>query len=191
MKLFGIPGGIGMGKSAAAEILRARGVSVVDTDQLARELVAPGQPALVEIQKQFGANIISPAGELRRAELARLVFADEAARKKLEIILHPRIRERWLAHVAAWRAEKKTVGVVVIPLLFETGAEAQFDQVVCVACSAATQRARLAVRGWTPAQIAMRNAAQWPVQRKMDAAHHVVWSEGSLDSFAAQLAAIF
>ena len=191
MKLFGITGGIGMGKSAAAEILRARGVAVVDTDELARELTAPGQPALAEIKKTFGANIISPAGELRRSELARLIFTDEAARKKLEAILHPRIRERWLAQVAAWRKENQPMAAVVIPLLFETGAEAQFDEIICVACSAATQQARLSERGWTPAQIAARNAAQWPVPRKMDAAHRILWSEGSLTSLAAQLALIF
>ena len=191
MKLFGLTGGIGMGKSAAADILRARGVAMVDTDDLSRALTAPGQPTLAEIQKHFGAQILAADGGLNRAELARLVFADEAARKKLEAILHPPIRERWLAQVAAWRAEQKPIAVVVIPLLFETGAETQFDRVVCVACSPATQSVRLTARGWTPAQIAARNAAQWPVQKKMDAAHHVVWSEGALASLAAQLAAIF
>ncbi|MFM2295702.1 MAG: hypothetical protein RLZZ350_2115 [Verrucomicrobiota bacterium] len=191
MKLIGLTGGIGMGKSAAAEILRARGVAVVDTDEVSRRLTAPGQPALAEIQKTFGAQILTADGALNRSELARRVFADETARKKLEAILHPRIRERWLAQVAAWRAEQKPVAVVVIPLLFETGAETQFDRVVCVACSPATQSVRLAERGWTPTQIAARNAAQWPVQKKMDAAHHVVWSEGELAVLAAQLAAIF
>ncbi|MFM2083051.1 MAG: dephospho-CoA kinase, partial [Verrucomicrobiota bacterium] len=170
MKLIGLTGGIGMGKSAAAEILRARGVAVVDTDELARELTAPGQSALAEIQKEFGAQILVADGKLNRAALASFVFADETARKKLEAILHPRIRERWLAQVAVWRAEQKSIAVVVIPLLFETSAETQFDRIVCVACSPATQSARLAARGWAPAQIAARNAAQWPVQRKMDAA---------------------
>jgi dephospho-CoA kinase len=191
MKVFGLTGGIGMGKTTAAENLRARGVPVVDTDELARELTAPGQPALAEIQTAFGAQILSAVGDLRRDELANIVFSDDVARKKLEAILHPRIRERWRAQVAAWRAEGTPVAVVVIPLLFETGAETEFDKIICVACSAATQRDRLLARGWTPGQIDRRNAAQWPASKKMDAAHHVVWSEGGATALAAQFARIF
>ena len=97
MKVFGLTGGIGMGKSVAAQFLRERGARVVDTDEFARQLVEPGQPALAEIQTVFGNNVVAPNGELRRDQLARIVFADAAARKKLEAILHPRIRERWLA----------------------------------------------------------------------------------------------
>lgn len=190
MKLYGLTGGIGMGKSTAAQSLAARGVAVVDTDALARQLVTPGQSALAEIQNAFGAEILSPAGELRRDVLARRVFADAAARQKLEAILHPRIRERWLAQIAEWRAAGRAAAVVVIPLLFETHAEANFDQIICVACSAATQRERLRARGWTAEQISQRIAAQWPVEKKMALAHHVVWTEGKPDVMAAQLAQV-
>ena len=179
-----------MGKSTAAEILRARSVPVVDTDELARQLVQPGQPALAEIQTAFGPGIVGADGQLRREELARRVFADEVARKKLEAILHPRIRDRWLAQVATWRAAGHATAVVVIPLLFETGAETNFDQIICVACSAATQRERLLARGWTAEQISRRIAAQWPVEKKMTLAHHVAWTEGDPDVLAAQLARI-
>jgi len=103
MKLLGLTGGIGMGKSTAAEFLRTRGAQIVDTDELARQLVQPGQPALTEIQTEFGKKVIAPDGQLRRKELAEIIFADAAARKKLETILHPRIRERWLAQVEIWR----------------------------------------------------------------------------------------
>ena len=98
MKVCGLTGGVGMGKSTAADFFRARGAQVVDTDELARQLVQPGQPALAEIQAEFGSSHC-PDGRLRRDELARIVFADAAARKKLEAILHPRIRERWLAQI--------------------------------------------------------------------------------------------
>jgi dephospho-CoA kinase len=187
MKVCGLTGGVGMGKSTAAEFLRSRGAQVVDTDELARQLVQPAQPALAEIQAEFGKNIVAPDGQLRRDELARIVFADATVRKKLETILHPRIRERWLAQVEIWRRENRALAVVVIPLLFETRAESQFNKIICVACSAATQRERLLARDWTPNQIQQRVAAQWPVEQKIPRADFVVWTEGSLDVHAQQL----
>ncbi|MGA3141461.1 MAG: dephospho-CoA kinase [Verrucomicrobiota bacterium] len=191
MKLLGLTGGIGMGKSTAAEFLRSRGAQVVDTDELARQLVQPGQPALNEIQAAFGKKIVAPGGRLRRDELARIVFSDAPAREKLEAILHPRIRERWLAQIETWRKENRALAVVMIPLLFETRAESHFDKIICVACSAATQRERLLARGWTPEQIQQRLAAQWPVEQKISRADFVVWTEGALDAHAQQLERIF
>lgn len=190
MKTFGLTGGIGMGKSTAAAILRDRGVAVVDTDELARLVVAPGQPALAEVQEAFGPGIVGPDGQLRREELARIVFAEPVARHKLEAILHPRIQERWQTQLATWRAEGQPVAAVVIPLLFETRAESLFDAVVCVACSAATQRERLAARGWTPEQMDQRNAAQLPVAEKLLRSQSVIWTEGSLEVHAQQWARI-
>ncbi|MGO9586446.1 MAG: dephospho-CoA kinase [Limisphaerales bacterium] len=191
MKLFGLTGGIGMGKSTAAGFLRRRGAQIVDTDELARQLVEPGQPALSEIQAAFGKKIVASDGQLRRDELARIVFSDAAARKKLEAILHPRIRERWLARVEIWRGENRALAIVVIPLLFETRAESHFDKTICVACSTATQRERLLARGWTPEQIQQRLAAQWPVEQKISRADFVVWTEGALDAQARQIERIF
>ncbi|HWF19523.1 MAG TPA: dephospho-CoA kinase [Verrucomicrobiae bacterium] len=187
MRLYGLTGGIGMGKSTSEKLLRERGVAVIDTDLIARKLVEPGQPALVEIQMQFGQDIISPDGWLRRDELGRRVFRDPAARQKLEAILHPRIREIWTAQVAQWRAENLPRAVVVIPLLYETNAEANFDAVVCVACSARSQQERLQARGLDDDQIQKRIAAQWPVQKKLALSDFVVWTEGQLEVHAAQL----
>jgi dephospho-CoA kinase len=187
MKAFGLTGGIGMGKSTAAKLLRERHVPVVDTDVLAREVVEPGQPALEEVQRVFGASVIGADGRLLRAELARRVFHDPPALKGLEEILHPRIRALWQAQVAAWRAESRLVAVVVVPLLFETDAFSNFDAVVCVACSAASQYERLQARGWDREQIASRIRAQWSVERKMELADHVVWTEGSVEVHAEQL----
>ena len=191
MKVCGLTGGVGMGKSTAVEFLRTRGAQVVDTDELARQLVQPGQPALAEIQAEFGKRILTPDGQLRRDELARIVFAAAAAREKLEAILHPRIRERWLAQVEIWRKENRALAVVVIPLLFETRAESHFNKIICVACSAPTQRQRLLSRGWTPEQIKQRLAAQWPVEQKISRADFVVWTDGALDAHAQQLERIF
>jgi len=187
MQVLGLTGGIGMGKSTADQLLRERGVAVVDTDLLARRLVEPGQPALAEIQNTFGREIIGADGRLRREELACRVFADAAAREQLERILHPRIRTLWLAQVAAWRAAGRPTAVVVIPLLFETNSAAHFDATICVACSAATQRQRLQARGWSAEQMGRRISAQWPVEKKMALADFVVWTEAGLDVHAAQL----
>src|SRR5271170_3530630 len=117
MKLCGLTGGVGMGKSTTAGFLRERGAKIVDTDEIARELVQPGKPALAEIQNAFGKKMISAGGRLRRDELAKIVFADSIARKKLEAILHPKIRGHWLAQIEKWRKENVALAIVVIPLL--------------------------------------------------------------------------
>jgi dephospho-CoA kinase len=176
-----------MGKSTAAQLLSQRGVSVVDTDVLARRVVEPGQPALAEVQRIFGPDIVAPDGRLRRDELARIVFADPVARQKLEDILHPRIRALWRDQVAAWRAEGRPLAVVVIPLLFETNAQAELDATLCVACSPATQRQRLLARGWSADQLEQRLRAQWPIEQKIVTSDYLIWTEGSLDLHAAQL----
>ena len=187
MKLFGITGGVGMGKSTAGQLLRQRGLEVADTDILARQLTEPGQPALQEIAQRFGAAVLSADGQLNRAELARVVFADAGARADLEAILHPRIRAAWEAEAQSWRAAGRSAGAVLIPLLFETGAAPRFDAVICVACSEASQWQRLRQRGWTDSQIGQRLAAQWPVERKITNADFVVWTDTNLETHAAQL----
>ena len=176
-----------MGKSACAQLLQWRGAVVVDTDELARQVVAPGEPALAEVRAAFGPDVIDPDGRLKRDVVAQIVFADPAARKRLEDILHPRIRELWHAQVETWRNEGKPLAVVVIPLLFETHAETEFDTVICVACSAGTQRERLLARGWTPGQIEQRIAAQMPIEQKMARSDHVIWTEGGMDVHAQQV----
>jgi len=191
MKVCGLTGGVGMGKSTAAGFFLRHGARVVDTDGIARQLVQPGQPALAEIQNAFGQNFLAADGSLKRDQLARVVFADESARKKLEAILHPRIRETWLAQVEVWRNENCPLAVVVIPLLFETAAEGHFEKIICAACSPAAQRERLAARGWSPEQIRQRIAAQLPVAQKIARAHFVIWTEGALAAHAQQVALVF
>jgi len=170
-----------MGKSKAADLLRQRGLPVVDSDVIARAVVEPGQPALTEIEQWFGKTCIGDDGRLRRDELARRVFSDEEARRKLEEILHPRIRAVWQAQLQTWRNEDRAIAVAVIPLLFETGARDEFDATICVACSPVTQRKRLGARGWSDEQIEQRIAAQMPVEKKMTLADYVVWTEGGIE----------
>lgn len=176
-----------MGKSTAAAFFQRRGVRVVDTDDIARGLVQPGQPALAEIRRHFGPAVFSASGELNRAALAGVVFESESERKKIEAILHPRIREAWQAQVEIWRKEKCPLALVVIPLLFETQAENYFDRIICVACSAASQHERLIRRGWTPEQIRQRIAVQLPVEQKIARSHFVIWTEGALAACSRQV----
>lgn len=187
MKLLGLTGGIGMGKSTSASLLSLEGVPVIDTDIIAREIVEPGQPALTEIAATFGRELIDADGQLRRGALAEIVFSSPQKLKELESILHPIIRERWLARVMVWRREERRVGVVVIPLLFETDAQSNFDAIICTACSSATQRERLHARGWPESQIERRLAAQWPIEKKIAASNFVVWSEGNMEVHRLQL----
>jgi dephospho-CoA kinase len=188
--VLGVTGGIGMGKSMSAELLRQRGVPVVDTDVLAREVVEPGEPALEEVIATFGNEVLDANGRLNRAEVARRVFSNPPLREKLEAILHPQIRERWLAQILAWRTQGHRIAAVIIPLLFETRAEKECRATVCAACSAQTQQKRLLARGWTPEQIAQRLAAQWPAQKKIEASDFLVWTESSVDVHGAQLAKV-
>lgn len=176
-----------MGKSTSSRLLAERGVAVIDTDILARQLVEPGQPALAEIQDVFGSDIIAADGRLRRGDLASKVFGNDSLRVELESILHPRIRKSWLEQVAAFRKQGIAECVIVIPLLFETKADSEFDYILCVACSAGAQHQRLSERGWTAAQIQARIASQWPIEKKMDLSRFVIWTEGSLASHSEQL----
>ena len=187
MILFGVTGGIGMGKSTVGAMLQRRGVQVVDTDALSHQLTRPGQPALAEIIARFGSGVARPDGSLNRKELAQLVFNDANVRRDLEAILHPKIRALWEGEVARWKSEGQTVGAVVIPLLFETAAEKSFAAVICAACSEATQRQRLAERGWTPDQIAARISAQMPIDQKIARSNYIVWTDTSFRAIEGQL----
>jgi dephospho-CoA kinase len=185
--LFGITGGIGMGKSTAGQLLKERGVSVVDTDTIAKQLTEPGRPAVEEIQRRFGPVVLSPIGGIDRAALAKIVFTDAQARADLEAILHPGIRAAWEAIVSGWNRSGVERAAVLIPLLFETGAETRFDAVICLACSEMSQVQRLRLRGWDDSQIRQRVAAQWPLERKVLRSDFMVWSDTTLDAHAAQL----
>ena len=178
-RVLGLTGGVGMGKSTAARLLKKVGLPVVDSDDLAREAVQPGTEGLAEIADEFGEGFLKADGSLNRDKMASKVFQDEAARKRLEAIIHPRVRTVWEKQIDQWREQKRPVGVVVIPLLFEVDLQDSFDAVLCVACTANTQRARLRERNWDDAQITARIAAQMDIAQKMDLADHVLWNEGA------------
>lgn len=187
VKTIGLTGGVGMGKSTCARFLQELGAAVIDTDDLAREFVQPGQPALAEIRQAFGDSVFTAQGELDRTALAKVVFADAVARRQLEDILHPRIQQAWQTQLEALATTGTPVAVVVIPLLYETAVESRFHAVVCVGCSALEQARRLAARGWTPEESLQRQAAQLPVAEKIRRADFIIWSEGGLAAHRQQV----
>ena len=185
-KGIALTGSIGAGKSTAAECLRKRGWTILESDSMARELVRPGEPANREIREEFGGGVFGPGDELDRARLAEIVFKDEKKRRRLEGILHPRIRACWLAEAARAEAAGKWVAVDV-PLLYESGAEKHFQHVVVMACSDRMQRSRLRERGWSKPEAERRLKAQLPQQEKMDRADHVIWNEFTKKNLEEQL----
>ena len=173
---IGLTGGIAAGKSTVAELWRARGATVIDSDVLAHRAQVPGTPTYQKIVAMFGPAILHPDATINRRQLGEIVFADATRRQALNAIVHPVVRAEWQQALAA--ATSSTVAV--IPLLFEVGAEKEFDWVVVVGCSAATQLTRLVAKGLTVAQAQARIQAQLPVGTKMDRGDFVIWNDGSL-----------
>jgi dephospho-CoA kinase len=174
-----LTGGIATGKSTVLGLLRQRGIPTIDADVLAREVVAPGAPAYSGVVARFGPGVLDDIGAIDRRALAAIVFADAVARRDLEHIIHPAVYEA----IAGWFAalpESTRLAVADIPLLFETERERDFDKVVVVACPADEQVRRVMARdGATEGEARARISAQWPVDRKVAAADHVIWTTGT------------
>jgi dephospho-CoA kinase len=185
MVRVGLTGGIASGKSMVADELAARGAIVIDADVLAREVVEPGTPALAAIIDRFGAEVLRD-GQIDRARLAQIVFADPHARRDLERIVHPAVRAR--AAELERAAGDAAVVVHVIPLLVETGQHEDFDVVVTVDADHETQIQRLMVRnGFTRAEAESRIAAQASREDRRRAADVVVDNTGSLTQLREQI----
>lgn len=190
MFLIGLTGGIGTGKSRVAALLQELGAVVISADQLAREVVEPGQPAYQAIVERFGKEFLQPDGTLDRRRLAELVFSDEQARKDLEAIVHPQVRQASAAKLEELRKRPQPPEVVVleIPLLFETGREADFDEIWVVTAAEETAVKRAALRdSAAEAHIRARMQAQLPVQEKARRAHVVIDNDGEWSATEAQV----
>ena len=185
---IGLTGGIASGKSLVADHFAELGIPVIDTDQVARDIVAPGEPALGEILATFGRDILTPDGDLDRRKLRRLIFTDDSRRTALEAILHPRIRRESLARAA--RADGP-YQVLVVPLLIETGFDALCDRVLVVDCAVELQRTRLLSRdAEDPAQVELILAAQIPRAKRLSAADDVIDNSGTVEATIAQVEAL-
>lgn len=173
MIVLGLTGGIGMGKSTAARHFRALGIPVFDADAEVRRLQAPGGPALPAIARAFPGTV--HANRLDRARLREIVLADAAARRTLEAILHPMVRQAERRFRARAQGAGQRLIVLDLPLLFETGAERRVDHVIAVSAPRAVQLARLRLRGTMPdAHIARMIAAQLPDQIRVRRAGTVI-----------------
>ncbi len=181
MLLVGLTGGIGSGKSTVARMLEERGAIVFDADALAREAVEPGTPGHAAVIERFGANVLAPGGALDREALASIVFADPAARRDLEAIVHPEVRRRFAEGSEVHRDSDRVV-VFSAPLLVETGMHTAFDVLIVVSATTATQVERLMrERGMSEGSIRARIDAQAPLEDKAAVADFLVDNEGTLD----------
>jgi dephospho-CoA kinase len=187
MRLIGLTGGIATGKTTFAAALRAAGAPVVDADGLAREAVRRGGPALDEIVRAFGPDVLGPDGELDRPRMAARVFGDPEARARLEAIVHPAVRRAVAAETARLAAQGHDLAFYDVPLLFETGLDRDVDCVLVVYAPPEVQRARLAARdGLGAAEAEARLAAQMPIEEKARRADIVVTNQGDAAALRAK-----
>ena len=176
--LVGLTGGIATGKSTVSEVLRRLGCIVIDADQLARDVVAPGEPALAEVVREFG-DVLTPDGALDRKKVAAVVFADPTRRRRLEAILHPAIRARFDARLEAL-AREGFEGIVVFdaPVMIESGGYKHMDRLIVVITDEATQRVRLVARDGDAGDGDRRIASQMPLAEKVKLADYVIDNSG-------------
>lgn len=191
MRLAALTGGIATGKSYCLGRFAALGVPVIDADRLAREAVAPGTPGLAAVVARFGRDVLRPDGTLDRPSLARIVFANGAARADLEAIVHPDVYRRILDWAAKLPPETP-VAMADIPLLFETGHQHEFDQVVVCACDPEEQLRRVMTRdGLSEPDARARLASQWPIGEKVARADYVIRTDGSHQETDRQVKDVF
>ena len=175
---IGLTGGIASGKTAVSDMFAKRGVPVIDTDRIARQVVEPGRPALAEIVEEFGEDVLNPDGTLDRRALRERVFAGEGNRQRLEAITHPRIRDETLRRMYNAGGPYQ---VIVVPLLVESGFGALVDRVLVVDCPPEIQRQRLMERDTesaATAQAMMRS--QTDRETRLEAADDVIDNSGTL-----------
>lgn len=188
MLVIGLTGGIASGKTAVSDRFRALGVPIVDTDLLAREVVEPGSEGLSRLTAAFGETILQADGQLDRGALRQRVFSDPTARTELERLLHPLIRERCLARLAALDS---AYAIVVVPLLLETDFHELVDRVLVVDTAETEQLARLQRRDGSSAEEARAVLdAQLSRDRRLQAADDILCNNGSLESLHRQIRAL-
>ncbi len=187
--LVGLTGGIATGKSTVTDMFRRLGCEIIDADVLAREVVAPGEPALAEIAREFGPDVLQPDGALDRKRLGAIVFADPERRRRLEAITHPAIRARFMARLAAL-TERGFDGIAIFdaPVMIESGNYKSMDRLVVVLTDEPTQRARLTARDAIDDGEASRKiASQMPVADKARLADYVIDNSGDRAATDAQV----
>ena len=187
-----LTGGIATGKSHVRAGFEKLGVPTIDSDVLAREAVRPGSEGLAAVIARFGSDIVDASGTLDRRKLGGIVFKNAEARRDLEQIIHPFVRTATQAWFASVDASRHPFAIADIPLLYETGRDADFDAVIVVACDPATQLRRVIERDTlTEEEARSRIAAQLPLEEKVDRADHVIRTDGSLADTDAQVRQVY
>lgn len=187
MRVYGLTGGIASGKSTVTAMFREHGIPVIDADQLAREVVEPGQPALAEIERRFPGSL-TPEGRLDRAKLGALVFQDATARADLAKITHPRIQALALERTAALAQTGAPVAIYDAALLIENRIHEALDGVILVSLPEGVQLQRLMARnGYSETEAKARIASQMPLAQKRPFATWLIDNGGSLDETRAQV----
>ena len=185
MRTVGLTGGIACGKSTVAEVLRSRGVPVLDLDRVARDVVAPGEPALVEIAARWPSVVRD--GHLDRKALGAVIVADPGERRALEAITHPRIWERSERWIADREAEGRLAVAIEAALMVETGSFRRYDRMIVVSCRPEVQRARLAAReGYDAETVERWLSAQMPLADKERLASAVIHNDGDRAALEAE-----
>jgi len=184
---IGLTGGIATGKSTIARLLAARGELVIDADQLARDVVAPGTPGLAAIVEAFGQTMVGEDGALDRKRLGKLVFADPKAKAQLESITHPRIKDALFTRLQALPAPRRFFYEAA--LLYEVGRASEFAKVWVAFCPREVQITRVMARDQLPRERAEQIlASQWPAEEKARRADRVIDTNGTLDEVEARVA---
>ncbi|HMP75905.1 MAG TPA: dephospho-CoA kinase [Kiritimatiellia bacterium] len=176
---LGVTGGVGCGKSEVGRVLQRLGVALLDADALVHALLRDDADVKDGVVRLIGPAARAADGALDRKAIAAVVFADAEKRAALERLLHPRV---WAA-IQEWRTAQRAVQpcAALIPLLYEAGLTAGWDAIWCIAAEDAVVDARVRARGWDPAHLAARRAAQWPLAEKMERADAVIRNDGTLD----------
>ncbi len=187
MKLIGLTGGAGSGKSTVAGMFQHLGAAIVDADEATHAVYAPGTEGFAAVVAEFGEDYVRD-GRIDRARLGELVFRDRQARERLNAIVHPRVRD-WMAERSAEAAERgAAVAIHVVPLLFENGLEGAYDAVLCVHVPPDLQLARLVDgRGISRERAEAMIAAQLPIDEKCRHAQHVIDNSGEPEATRAQV----
>lgn len=187
MLLVGLTGGIGSGKTTVARMLEERGAVVFDADVLARDAIEPGTPGHDRVVERFGPNVLAPGGDIDREALASVVFADPAARRDLEAIIHPEVRRLFAESTEEFR-DTDAVVVFSAPLLVETGMHTAFEVLIVVSAPVETQVDRLLRdRGMSEPAIRGRIGAQLPLEEKAEVADILIDNEGTLEELEGQV----
>jgi len=190
LKLIGLTGGAGSGKSTVAAMFRELGAAIVDADEAAHAVYAPGTPGFDAVAQEFGGEFVRD-GAIDRRKLGDRVFKDPAALARLNAIVHPLVR-RWMAERTVEAADRGAEVVIQdVPLLFESGLQGLFSETVLVYVSPSTQVRRMVERGVPQARAQAMLAAQMPIDEKRALAGHVIDNEGSPESTREQVASVW